>query len=511
MFCTTCGAENAATANFCGECGHPLAAATAPTPPPVPPPPATPPPAAPPAGPPPAGPPAIALRAPQLSNVDLTKLLAGDWVGSGLTALATLGSAFVLAVLALLLMHPDGIGVHQFLASATIITAAAFGGDLAVEQGGDALGIGYYPLTITFVALGVAALLLHRQLSRYDDLLGAIGHVVRSAVLLGAGLTVLTLALRTDIDVPSTFAVVGVSDLDGGEGGGLGIDSDFGMRTVGVVLLAPLFMSLIGAWLITGRAEWMHWQVVRVRGWIRQPLMAFGVVLAGISALGVVGSVILLATNDHTHNPTTIALWLLSLPNIGIVALGLGAGAPFTLDTDTNYRFVDETTTKHYLAHYADHITGWMWVLPVGTALVLTASALLVARRSSPSELPADLLRWVGVTTVLLPVLAHFGAYQVHFDSGGKKHDFVDVYSGIDPWTLLGLALAWTFAIAVVVAAIGRAQAARSAAPPPPAGPPPPPLPPPPPAPPSAPLSGPPPTQPLRSQPESPPESPPQP
>ena len=408
--------------------------------------------------------PTQAFQTPDLSKVDLTKVLAGDWLGSGVTSLATLATAFALAVVGLLIMQPDNISVHEFLAVATIIAAAAFGGDVSVSADGHtAVSAGYYPLTITFLALGVGTLLLRRQLARYDSLAGAIGHVVRSAIILAVGLMILTLAMRTGVKVPYTFAAVGIGDLNG-VGVFFSSNRDFAIQTVGVVFLALLWIGLIGGWLVTGRREWMHPKVTMVRDWLVAPLQGFAIILAGTVVLGVVGAVILFLTKDGTHNPTSVVLWLFSLPNIGMVALGLGSGTPLLQKSDGATKATSEST-KHYLAFYADHLTSWMWILPVGTAVVLVLSALFVARRSTPQALPANLLRWVGVTTVLLPVLAHFGAYRMHYRFGKGGNRYVHVYAGIDPWILLGLGLAWTFGIAVIFAAIGRARSSATTAP----------------------------------------------
>lgn len=401
------------------------------------------------------------FKAPDLTKFDFTKVLAGDWLGSGLTAVATLASVFVLAVGALLVMHPDGISVHEFLASATILTGAAFGGDVSTSQS-HTYAVGYYPLTLTFVAFAIAKFLLRRQLAKYDSLAGAIGHVVRTAVILGVGLMILTLAMRTNIQVPHTFAFVGGEPTWNSLTGFDFLKGDMGIRTVGVVFLSIFYMLLIGTWLITDRTGWMHPRVTMVRSWVEAPVKAFGIVLAGVTALGVVAAVILFVLRDASHNPTTLMVWLLSLPNMGIVALGLGAGAPFIIDTNSPRKGGDDTM-KHYLAHYADTLSSWMWLLPAGTAVVLVLSVLYVARKSTYQAISAKLLSWVAVTTVLLPVLAHYGAFQLAFHAKVHRKSG-DWYLGIDPWILLGLGLAWTFGLAVIFVGIARARSGASPA-----------------------------------------------
>lgn len=400
---------------------------------------------------------------PPLPRFDITQILTGDWPGAAVTALATLLTAFAASALLVALMHPDGVGVRGFLTVVALITGSAFGGNATGHvsiEGAGRISVGAYPLTVTLLALVVATVLLGHQLRRYPDWTGAAIHAVRTALVFAAGIVVLTLVFRSDLVIPATFG--DVSNRVTQDNGTFALASGtWGSHAVGAAAIGVLFIMVVAAVLIVMRDDTLPPAVVRVRGWVSGPLRSLGVLLAGSVALGAVAVVVLYVKDGNTHNTSSFAIWLAILPNLGITALYTGAGAG--LHYVTHAGKYHQTTSQH-LSHFTDHVSPVLWGLPVLTLVVFGASALFLAYRSDPVRIQADMLRWLVALVVATPILVHLAAYHVTYRSVARGKQVATVTVGVDSWQAIGLALAWGFAIALVVTAVARSRAQSSGA-----------------------------------------------
>jgi hypothetical protein len=364
-------------------------------------------------------------------------------------------------------MHPDGVSVKGFLTVVTIVTGSAFGGNAVGHVNvGDAeiWSVGAYPLTVSALSLTAGGLLLCRQLRRYPDWTGAAVHAVRTAVVFVAGMVLLTLVFRATIHVPGTFGNVGHPAEDTT---GFALASGrWASHSAASAALGATWLLVIAVGAIVLRDPSLPAPVRRVRAWVAAPLRSLAIVFLGATLLGVVSVVVLFLKDDTTHNTSTIAIWLAVLPNIGITTLyaGAGAGLHNVIRSGTFHQ-----TTSHHLSYYGDHVTSWLWALPLGTLLVIGASALYVAYRSTPERVQADMLRWLVAFVVATPILVHLAAYHVGFESGARLKQHASVTIGVDAWQAVGLALAWSFAVALVITGVARARSQRSAQAPPPA------------------------------------------
>lgn len=391
------------------------------------------------------------------ADFDIAKILTGDWLGALITAVATIATAFALSAGLLALMHPDNATTKQFLTAAALVTGAAFGGHPVADPPDLAGGITYgiYPLTITFAAYLVAGLLLSRQLRRYQTWGSAGIHAVRAAALLCAGLITLSLTLRGKLNFPSTFGrMAALRHEETSAVGFVPFSGQYQTATLTGAFIGTAILLLIGAVLIAARTT-LRGHAEVIRSWLNLPLRAFGVLLVAVTVLGGITALILLATDHSTRNTSTIANYLALLPNMGITALYLGAGAALTADTTSNRQLFSDHAS-HHLNYYTHQTTAWLWALPAATLLVFAITAYYIARRSNTQHIQADLLRWLVSIAAATPLLTHLAALHSNYHSGKKFH--VHVAIGVDPWQAIGLAVAWGFAIAVVLTAVAKAR-----------------------------------------------------
>src|SRR5262249_14497698 len=153
------------------------------------------------------------------------------------------------------------------------------------------------------------------------------------------------------------------------------------------------------------------------------------IVLIGAIVLGLTCAAFVLLTDASTRTSTTVVVWLLTLPNIGINALYLGTGAGKNNLVTSSFPEYLRHDTRH-LAAYADLVSDWVWLLPLATLMVFTVSARYVARRSTPRTLLADLLRWAAVLTLASPVLTHLAAAQLHLRCCRRGGNWSNVLEG---------------------------------------------------------------------------------
>ena len=419
--CADCGSENPGTSRFCGSCGRPLAATPAAAPPSAPPPPPTAPmaaaPTAPPASPPvlppaPAGPPPTAGPAtPHLPSVNWQRLLVGNWLGAGLTAVTALAVAGVLSTVLALMSKPVDFGVENGLALVTTLLAATFGADLVLDldTGGETAhaNLGMFPLTVTILALVAAAFVFRRVTARYPRALDAVADAARAALLLGLAVMLFAIVFRADNH-----------ELGRGWGAVLsrsrtGVDAEWGASVAGAFFLAflLLFVTLVAV-LFAIRRDWWPAPVQRVHDWAAAPLYGVATIFAMLPVAGVVGLLLLIFTgdtlgdNDPTNDDLSAGIALI----VGLVASGgfwlisLGAGAAYgTIESGSGS---SDTTDLHHLAHYAQDTPG-LWAAPVVMLVVLFLAAFAVARRTAaPQRILGNLGVFVALLLVVLPLMS---------------------------------------------------------------------------------------------------------
>ena len=437
LTCAHCGSENPGSSRFCGTCGRPVAAPpgagtapdqaptttqtlTAQAPPPAAPPTAplaapstAPPPSAPIIPPPARAPHSTGPTAPAMPSVNWQRLLVGNWLGAGLTAVTALLVAGALSTALALMSKPVDFGVDNGLTLVATLLAATFGADLVldVESGSDQAhaSLGMFPLTVTILALVAAAFVFRRVTARYPRAVDAVADAARAALLLGLAVMLVAIVFRADNDKM-------------GRGWGaelsadrLGIDAEWGASVAGAFFLAflVLFVTLVAV-LFATRRDWWPARVQSVHDWTAAPLYGVGTIFAMLPVAGIVGLLLLIFTGDtlNDNDPTDDDLSAGIALIVGLVASGgfwlisLGAGAAYgTVERETGSGSSD-SSDLHHLAHYAQDTPG-LWAAPVVMLVVLFLAAFVVARRTAaPQRILGNLGVFVALLLVALPLMS---------------------------------------------------------------------------------------------------------
>lgn len=392
----------------------------------------------------------------QMPEIDLSRVLAGDWLGAIRTALATFAVAAVLAVSLLVVMHPNGATPKQFALAATLVVTSAFGADI-VAKGHDFSGhytvsIGTYPLTITLAALAVGGALFWRQARRYPTLMGAGLHALRTSAVFALLVTIPSVVLRGKLRFPEGVRDVNLSD----------VTADFHANVPAAIFLSFLYFALVSAAMLLRRRDWLPTQVAVVRDWLIAPasgLMAM-VLVSCLVGLGVAAGVFFFA--EHDRNTTTLVELLATLPNLGILGTLLGGGAGMTLDAKGSTKEMTNSEVGH-LTHFANEWTDWVWLLTIAPALVFIVGAVWTVLRSSSAKAATNnLLVWIALTAVSVPVLAHFAGVHAHAtgrDDGKRMH--LDAFAGAVPWQVFLISGACAFGAAVLASALVRSRSVK--------------------------------------------------
>lgn len=456
--CDACGRENPNSSAFCGGCGHPLPLITTGDSPPA-------------SG----GRPNPAQGALSTGNearvineekrdpdfawpsIDLTRVLTGDWFGAAVTAFASVATAALLSTGLVLLMWPEGLNARQVTVIIALVTSAAFGGDITAESRTEdaQLSVGAYPLTITILALTVAAMLISRQAERYYSAGGAILHVLRCALVLSVLLTGIGLSFRTHVRVPETFrGAPPAGDLDVFLPGLSGVRGTLAPNTAGTVVIGACLLIVVGAVAALRRDLAYPSAVVRARRWIALPLQGIAAIVVGSTLLGVGLGAAGIIRQDGWRNSSQIAALLATLPNIGLLGFFVGMGVAVRISTSSSEKLFRGHENIH-LPSLADEINPWLWTLIGTTALIIIVSALWVALRSERESASANLLRWVVLLTLTAPYIAHLGDFHANVSQkqGGDRF-WIRSVAGAHPWQALGLTFLWSFGAAIVAAGL---------------------------------------------------------
>ena len=417
-YCPHCGAERVPAASFCSNCGQPLAEPTpqpAMAPAPAPGPTAA---ASAPARPP--LPPAATgtAAAPWSPNVNWRALVVGNWLGAALTAGTALVVSGLLATGLGLLAKPEDFGWDNSLTMVAWIMTSAFGADLVVdfEIADTAVNasVGFFPLTVTVIALGAAVLVFRTVTARYTRGLDAVGDAVRASLLFALGLMVVALVFRADND---EFGRGWGRELNGL----FDAELEFGASAAGAFFLGFLLLLIVLVATCFARRDWWPGAVQRVQAWLVAPIYGLGTMAVLLPVAGLIGLGLLMITGetleetDPTNDDLLASIALIGglLANGGFWLVSLGAGAAM----GSRGEEVDGPTTveSHHLPYFADDDPG-LWAAPVVMIAFLLVATYVVARKSPPHRVLANLGVWVAVVLVTTPLFVRVSSLHARMD-----------------------------------------------------------------------------------------------
>ncbi|MDZ5620916.1 hypothetical protein SFC88_08770 [Nocardioides sp. HM23] len=416
-------------------------------PPPSGPPPSGPPPSGPPpSGPPPSGPPSSApagTGSAGLGTVDVraiaTRVLTGNWIGSGVVAALTLATAGLLSLVLGLIAKPPDFGIDNSLTFGAVILAGAFGADFFVrgepeDFGGEtweySLSVAAFPLTITIISLAVAVIAFRRMVRDYPSPLPAIGDAVRIALFVALPLLVVSLVFRSDFDELGRgwFA-------DAARGLDFGGESTWGATAPGAFFIPLCLVFLVLGLACVARREWWSGWARTVAEWAAPPLHGLATLTILLPVTGLIGVGLLMFGGDRVDEDVdtgdTAAAWAAIaafLANGGFALLALGSGAEVgTASEEVGEGEEDSSTDWHRVGWYAGDRGDEpaLWAAPVVLLAVLVAAAWVVARVSDRAHLLRNLLCWVGSLLVFLPIMARLanGHGVFELEAGSEEYE----------------------------------------------------------------------------------------
>lgn len=490
--CTNCGSELAPEATSCSGCGKPAAPPTMAAPPTTPVPPAA-----------PAAPAAAGMSA---VNVDLRRLLTGNWVGSAGVAVAMLATAAVLGAILGLMAKPADFGIDNTLTGIMMIVAATFGADAFLE--GEFFGEDFeissatstYPLTATIITFVVGVLAFRRMVRDYPSAVPALGDALRVALFVSLPLLVGSLVFRSDLE-----------DLGGGwisearDEVGRGDSATWGVSAPSALFVSFSLVAFVLALACLARRDWWPGRSRPVAEWLAPAVQGVALMTALLPLCGLVGLGLIALGPDNDadlHDTTSDEAWAAvaviagGLGNGGQALLGLGSGAELgaagEYEGQGEFAGEDESEEEfHRLGYYTDEgEEPFLWAAPAVLLLVLGGCALWVASRSrETSQVLRNLVVWCVLLLVAVPWLTRLA--NLH---GGGSFEYEGDEAEFDGFVGLagGQATFFIFLVAVVVsllvaltrgaisgsqlrATFGRLQQNAGSAPPPSYPPPPPP------------------------------------
>lgn len=525
MFCTSCGSGLPSGSKFCGDCGTPLtesptqplsAHATAVAPPTMASPTVTPPTMAPPTVPPPAMPPPASAPAAPAGlppiRLDLTRVLAGNWIGSAVVALTMLVTAGVLSLVLALMAKPDDFGIDNSLTSVMMIMAGIFGADAFIdgEFEGDSVEVSAYtssyPLTATIITFAVGVLMFRRMVRSYPSVVPALGDAVRVAMFVAVPLFVGSLVFRSDIEeLGGGWISDAASEAERGDSATWGASAPSALFVGFGLVLFVLALTCLA------RRDWWPGRSRPVAEWVAPAiqgvaLMAALLPLCGLIGLGLIGFG---PDNDNDlHDTTTDEKWAAiaviagGLGNGGQALLGLGSGAELgaagEFEGEGEFSSEDQSEEEfHRLAWFAgDHgeEEPGLWAAPAVLLAVLLGCAAWVASRSrGVSDVLRNLAVWCALLLIAVPWLTRLanlhGAGTLEYEGDEAEFSgYVGLAGGEATFYIFLIAIAVSLVVALLTGALGGAQlraalgrfqvnpaAGTAPPPPPPAYPPPPP------------------------------------
>ena len=440
--CTNCGAENAEGSHFCGSCGLAFTApATAPLSgagpqvspsSPLPPPP----PAAPPAQARPILPPAGEPVGNAMPSIDWRRVLTGNWLGAGLTAVVALGAAAVVSALVAFL-SADHFDLKSAIGLTALLTEASFGADVVSGAGAVTTSVGQYPLLATFVALGAAALVFRRVIRAYPDMPSALGDAVRASLILAVLLTlgaVVTNIVEPDLrgytsDDDSLASAGSLTDYlaSSGAKAGLGDFSGKSQTSVaGAIFLGFLLLLMTLVLVAVARRATLDGVWLKVHEWLAAPVAGLAAIAVGLCVAGLVYIAAVLVGHDDARDFTNIVGMIAVLPALGMRVVGLGLGAPWGASTD--YKKEHEEAMSH-IGGFADDHGGLFWIsIPVALALAGLAVWTVVRQSADRRAVLRNVLVYLGLLVVAVPLLVRVSNFHLSY---GRRKDVATFFLGL--------------------------------------------------------------------------------
>ena len=303
-------------------------------------------------------------------------------------------------------------------------------------------------------------LVFRRVTARYPEPTAALADAARTALLVAVPLLVFALVFRSNTrKVGSGWAAELMSFLD--------VKTAFGSSVVGCLFLGFLTVFCTLAVSVFWRRDWWGPRMQKAHEWLAAPLYGGATTLLLLPLAGLIGIGLLLLfgesntedLNDSDDWMAAVALAFSLLANGGLWLISLGAGASY--GTNGEYRGEGEhesDSEMHHLKFFTEDEPG-LWAAPVVALVVMLVSAFVVARKSAhPTHIVGNLLRWVGLLFVFIPLMLRLASVHAGFSSEGDDGDYEGSgFVGPDgvqtTFFLAGIGLV----CAVIVAAISRA------------------------------------------------------
>jgi hypothetical protein len=405
-----------------------------------------------------------------MPQIDWRVLLAGNWIGAGLTAVVILGVAGLSSLGLALLAKPGNFGIDNSLTLVASILGSVFGADFVAHASMDGSSfrgsLGVFPLMVSLLTAWAGARTFRRVTSGYPSGTAALRDAARVALLVAIPLFVSSLVFRSDTREVGRGWAADLLDL-------LGVKVSFGAWPASSLFLgfASVFVVLALACFL--RRDWWSAPVQRLHDWLVAPLHGSLQILWSLPLAGAVGLALLLlfgdSNIDEIHGAdswmATIAAVLAMLANGGMAFLAIGSGASYG-SAGTADGVSDSDMSR--LGTITDTEPG-LWAAPVVLVVVLFLAAYVVARRSAePRVILRNLAVWTAGLFVTVPVLLRLtsvhGAYVVKGSEHSRGHGFVGP-SGVETvFFIVGIGLVCALVVAKLSNAFGVADVKRQLA-----------------------------------------------
>lgn len=380
------------------------------------------------------------------ANPVVAKLLVGNWRAAGIVAGAALGIAAVLSLLLSLMMKQDGMSVGQMLTLFGVLLAGTFGAGVSASGGDDEVSMsasgGMMPLTLSLLALGAAVYLFRKQTANYPKVLDALGDAARTALVIAVPLFIVSLIFRSD------FGSLG-EDLGASEG-------SFGASRFGALFMTFIMVFCVLAVSCFLRRDWLPARAQKVHDLLAAPVWGFTALLVSLPVAGVIGGILLLLGGDQGIDPgdragdtnlmANVAMVFAGLANGGFALIGLGSLAPVGFHANFSFGMEGDAKSMERLWHWTDNDPG-LWLAPLVTVGVLAFATAVVVRRSPGSrEILSNLLCWLGLLVIALPLLSRFASAhaKIRASAESDEGDFDgkgSAYGGVDGFQTLLMVL----------------------------------------------------------------------
>lgn len=405
-------------------------------------------------------------------RIDLTRLLAGNWLGSAVVALVMLATATALSAVLTLLAKPTDFGVDHTLTLGMMVLAASFGanvffdGHIADEDLDVNLVTGTFPLTVTVVTLLAGVLAFRRMVRSYPSAIPALGDAARVALLTALPLFVGSLVFRSDLE--DELGGGWIRDLS--EELGSRDEGTWGASAPEALVVTFALVAFVLATTCLARRDWWPAKVRPVAEWLAPAIqgVALMVVLLPLCGLVGLGLIAFGPDNDNDFHSMTddeaaasTAVIAGGLANSGQMLLGLGAGSELgasgeVVSTDPRDDPEESDEEFHRLAWFAGDggEEPGLWAAPVILLVVLGLCAWWVASRSRErSDVVRNLGVWLCLLLAAVPWLTRLASLHGGADVASDSEEATGSgYVGLEGAQTTFFVFLVALAVAVVVA-----------------------------------------------------------